>query len=174
MAEASLPERIMFYPDPQLRENCAPITTFDDSLAALAKRMLELMKANQGVGLAGPQVGVSKRIFVCNPTGEPGDDRVYINPEIIDLSGAAEAEEGCLSLPEVRVMMRRGRSGKIRAQDLEGNTVEAEGSDLIARIWQHEIDHLDGVLIIDRMNPTERIANKKLLAQLEADYKKSR
>ncbi|HOB74355.1 MAG TPA: peptide deformylase [Phycisphaerae bacterium] len=170
----ALPEKIVIYPDPRLRKKCAPIKPdeFDDSLAALAERMLELMKANRGVGLAGPQVGVCRRIFVCNPTGEPGDDRVYINPVLSDLRGSVEEEEGCLSIPEVHVMVRRAKRCRIKAQDIHGKTIEAEGEDLLARIWQHETDHLDGQMIIDRMNASERIANKRQLAQLEAQYRR--
>jgi len=168
-----LPTRILYYPDPKLRRKCAPIKSFDESLAALASRMLELMKTHRGVGLAGPQVGVSRRIFVCHPTGEPGDDRVFINPQLVDLTGSVEAEEGCLSIPEVRVVVRRARQCKLEAFDLTGQPIETAAEDLLARIWQHEIDHLDGRLIIDRMNATDKVANKKLLAQLEADYRKS-
>lgn len=170
----TLPTQIVRYPDPQLRRKCEPIEVFDESLAALAGRMLELMKSGRGLGLAGPQVGVCRRIFVCNPTGEPEDDQVYVNPELSDLLGATEAEEGCLSLPEVNVMMRRARRCRIKAFDVTGQPIEAEGQDLPARIWQHETDHLDGGLIIDRMNATDRIANKKTLAQLEADYHQSK
>src|SRR5262245_55852295 len=90
MLDAPLPTRLVIYPDPRLRQKCAPVTKFDERLAALADQMLKLMKANRGVGLAGPQVGVMERIFVCNPTGEEGDDRVYINPELVDLTGALE------------------------------------------------------------------------------------
>jgi peptide deformylase len=164
--------RIVLYPDPHLRRKCAPVQTFDDRLAALAGQMLMLMKSSHGVGLAGPQVGVCERIFVCNPTGQPDDDRVYINPELTDLTGSVEAEEGCLSIPEVRVMVRRARQCTLRATDLAGRPIQLTGEDLIARIWQHEIDHLDGRLIIDRMSATDKIASKKQLAQLEADYRK--
>ena len=167
------PKRIIRYPDPCLRRKCEPIEVFDESLAALAQRMLDLMEQGNGIGLAGPQVGVCRRLFVCNPTGEAGDEHVYVNPELSDLTGRVEAEEGCLSLPEVQVTMRRARRCRIRAFDVAGRPIEAEAEDLLARIWQHETDHLDGGLIIDRMNGTDKIANKKTLAQLEADYRKS-
>lgn len=169
-----LPQSIVCYPDPVLRKRCRSIEDFDESVVALAQRMLEIMKSGNGVGLAGPQVGLDYRIFVCNPTGQPENDQVYINPELSDLSGAIEGEEGCLSLPEVRVMKRRARSCRIRAVNALGEPVELEGENLMARIWQHETDHLDGVLIIDRMGSTDRIANKKILAQLEADFSGAR
>ncbi len=167
-----LPERIVIYPDPRLRQRCREVTGFGDGLEALGGRMLELMRTHKGVGLAGPQVGVNLRLFVCSPTGEPADDRIIINPRLEDLSGAEEAEEGCLSIPEVRVIMRRARQCRLVGQDVHGAPFTLEGEGLLARIWQHEFDHLEGRLIIDRMNPTDRIANKKQIARLEAEFKR--
>lgn len=174
MLVSVLPRTIVTYPDPGLRKKCAPVRKeeFDQSLADLAQRMLEIMKANRGVGLAAPQVGVNRRLFVCNPTGEPGDDHVYINPVLSELTGSVEGEEGCLSLPELRVLVRRAKRCKIQALDVQGEPIETEADDLMARIWQHETDHLDGRLILDRMNAAEKIANKKLIAQLEESFKK--
>lgn len=163
---------IIHYPDPRLKRVAEPVRAFDQELAALAKRMLELMRAAKGVGLAGPQVGMSVRMFVMNPTGEPGDDAVYVNPEIHDLEGARESEEGCLSIPDVRVKVRRAARCRLVAQDLQGREVERAGGDLVARIWQHETDHLNGVLILDRMGPGDRIATKAILRDLEAEHKK--
>ena len=161
---------IIHYPDPRLRQRCEPVTEFDADLAALAKRMLELMRAHNGVGLAAAQVGVPLRLFVMNTTEDAANDKVFANPELLDLTGAKESEEGCLSLPEVRVQVRRAQRGKLRAQDLKGQTVEIEADDLTARVWQHEIDHLNGVLIIDRMGPSDKIATKKLLRELELEF----
>ena len=172
MPKLELPTRIVKYPDPRLRKKCVPITRFDDALAALGKRMLELMHANRGVGLAGPQVGFNQRIFVCNPTGEPADDCIYLNPVLSDLVGGVEAEEGCLSIPDVHVVVRRARRCRMKALDVNGEPLALEGEDLVARVWQHETDHLDGRLILDNMNASDKIANKKQIAQLEADYKK--
>ncbi|RMF86188.1 MAG: peptide deformylase [Planctomycetota bacterium] len=162
--------RIIKYPDPRLRKKCAPVTEFNDELRALATRMLELMKAAPGVGLAAPQVGVLLRMFVCNVTGEEGDDCVLVNPEIRDASGWKEAEEGCLSIPEVYVQVRRSLRCTVVAQDLDGNPIELRGEDLPARVWQHETDHLNGVLILDRMGPADEIATRKKLRELEAQY----
>ena len=174
MLVQTLPRRIVTYPDPGLLKKCAPVkaSEMDESLSDLAQRMLEIMKANKGVGLAGPQVGVNRRLFVCNPTGEPDDDHVYVNPVLSDLTGSVEGEEGCLSLPEIRVMVRRAKRCRISALDVHGQPIEAEAEDLLARIWQHETDHLDGRLILERMNAAEKIANKKLIAQLEEKYRK--
>ena len=172
MADERLPTRIIAYPDPRLRAQCARITDFDYHLARFVERMLDLMRDGNGVGLAAPQTGVCRRLFVCNPTGEPADAQVLVNPELFDLTGQVEAEEGCLSLPDIRVVMRRARRCGIRAQDVTGKTFEWQAEGLLARIWQHETDHLDGRLIIDRMDATDRIGNRKKIAQLEADYVK--
>ena len=173
MVADKLPTRILKYPNPRLRRKSAAIVVFDESVAALARRMLELMHAGKGVGLAGPQVGICRRIFTCNPTGEPADDMVLINPEVTDLIGAAEAEEGCLSVPDVLVNIRRARKCRIKAYDVDGKPFTRQADDLLARIWQHELDHLEGRLIVDRMNDTDRIAYKKRLADLEADYRRN-
>jgi len=163
--------RILCYPDPRLRRACEPVVEFGEPLAALAARMFELMRAARGVGLAAPQVGARVRMFVMNATTAPKDDLVCVNPEIIAPDGARESEEGCLSLPEVRVQIRRARRCGLRAQDALGRPFELSGQDLVARVWQHELDHLNGVLIIDRMGPADRIANKRALKELEDNYR---
>lgn len=164
---------IVRYPDPVLRNVCKPVERFDDTLARLVQRMLELMQAGKGIGLAAPQVGLLLRLFVCNPAAEPGGEMVCINPQLADLTGAEEREEGCLSLPDVSVPIRRATSARIRACDATGKPYEREGTDLQARVWQHENDHLDGHLILDYMSETSRIANRRILKQLQAEFKKS-
>lgn len=163
--------QIIIYPDPRLRTICRDVECFDDNLAVLAKRMLVLMREHEGVGLAAPQVGQSLRLFVCNPTGDPKDDRVYVNPRLTDLAGEADREEGCLSIPDVNVNVRRPLTCKMHAFDLSGKAVEEEATDLLARCWQHECDHLDGRLIIDRMSESDKIANRKAIRQLEANHR---
>lgn len=162
---------IVHYPDPRLRKKSARVTEFDGELTALVQRMHELMETGKGVGLAAPQVGISKRLFVMNPTGEPDDKRVFVNPAIHDPHGSLEAEEGCLSLPGIDVQIRRAQRCRLTAQDLAGHPIELEIEDLMARICQHETDHLYGVLIIDRMGPSDRIATRKTLKALEEQYK---
>lgn len=162
--------RIVHYPGAALRRRCEPVEQFDDQLTALVNRMLFLMHEGNGVGLAAPQVGVLMRLFVCSHTTEPEDDAVWINPVLSELEGAAEAEEGCLSLPGVNIMKRRAVSAVIEAQDLNGNPVRAKAEELQARIWQHETDHLDGVLIIDGMSEITELANRRTIRQLESDY----
>jgi peptide deformylase len=160
--------RIVHYPDPTLRTRAQDIPQVNDQVRAVARRMLQLMHEAPGVGLAGPQVGLRWRLFVANPTGEPGDDRVFINPLLRDPSlQQDEAEEGCLSLPDIRAPIRRPTHVTVEATDLEGQRFALTGEGLPARIWQHEFDHLNGVLIIDRMTPIDRMANRKLIRELE-------
>lgn len=165
---------VIHYPDPRLRGRCQPVTEFNDDLAALAARMLELMHEHKGVGLAAAQVGVPLRLFVANPTEDRKNDRVYVNPELFDLEGMKEAEEGCLSIPEVHIIVRRPLRARIKAQDLSGAPFERAAEDFEARVWQHETDHLNGVLIIDKMGPSDRIASKKKLKELEEEFESRR
>lgn len=166
--------RVVLYPHPALRKRCKPVERFDGELSALADRMLTLMREGRGVGLAGPQVGVLLRLFVCNPTGEPGDAAVWVNPVLSDLEGSVEAEEGCLSLPNINVPKRRAQKAVIEGFDVHGNPKRAQASDLLARIWQHETDHLDGILIIDAMSEAAELANRRTIRQLEADFSAAR
>jgi len=163
--------RIVLFPDPILKKKAVDVTEFGEPVRQLAERMLELMRADEGVGLAAPQVGLGLRMFVCNATGQPGDDLVCINPQLVELSGVEERDEGCLSIPGATVSMRRAVRAVMRAMDCEGRTFELAQAALPARIWQHEIDHLDGRLIIDNMSTVDEIANRKVLKQLKDEYK---
>ena len=162
--------RIVYYPDPILTKVAQPVTDFGPALAALADRMLMLMREGRGVGLAAPQVGLLLRLFVCNVSGEDGDDLVFVNPTLSDLSGASEREEGCLSIPGVNVTMRRSAGASIDAFTCEGKPFRKQGEEIDARVWQHEIDHFDGRLITDNMASTDEITNRRALKQLEADF----
>ncbi len=162
--------QIIHYPDPRLRKISSPVTKFDDDLKALARRMFELMREDKGVGLAAPQVGVNVRLFVMNPTGKPEDDRAYVNPQLLEATGEEEGEEGCLSLPGINTKIIRSKTLRLEAQDLDGQAVATTDTGYVARIWQHEADHLNGVMIIDRMGPTAKMAFKKKLKDLEDDY----
>ena len=165
--------KIILWPDPRLRKISKPVEAFDESLATLAARMFELMRESKGVGLAAPQVGQNIRLFVANPTGEAHDDRVYINPSLSEPDGGEEeGEEGCLSLPEINAKIMRNKTLRIDAQDLEGKPFTDTQSGYIARIWQHEFDHLNGTLIIDRMGALAKMAAKKTLKELEEAYRK--
>ena len=162
--------KIILYPDPRLKKMSQPVVAFDERLRLLAARMFELMREAKGVGLAAPQVGENIRMFVMNPTNEPGDDRVYVNPELTDVEGEEEAEEGCLSLPGIHVKVVRNKQVRMRAQDLEGKPIEEAATGFIPRVWQHETDHLNGTLLTDRMGPVARMANRRILNDLREHY----
>jgi peptide deformylase len=164
------PLRIINWPDPRLKKPSARIETIDPSVRELAVRMLEMMREAHGVGLAAPQVARNIRLFVMNATGEPGDDKVIINPVLLEAQGSAEDEEGCLSLPDIRVQVVRSTKIAVAGQDLEGKPVEMALEDFPARVWQHEFDHLNGTMILDRMGPVARMALRRKLKELEESY----
>ncbi|MEM9881424.1 MAG: peptide deformylase [Planctomycetota bacterium] len=160
--------RIVKYPDPVLRRIAAPLPAVDDAVRAVASRMLELMREARGVGLAAPQVGLSWRMFVVNPTGEPEDDRVFVNPALTDPGPhTAPRDEGCLSLPHVSAEVTRPTTITITALGLDGEPFTLTSDDFPARVWQHENDHLNGTLILDKMTRIDRLANKRAIADLE-------
>ncbi len=162
--------KIISYPDPRLRKMSLHVTVFDQNLKDLAGRMVELMKEARGVGLAAPQVGENIRLFVMNPTGEENDTRVYVNPVLTEGQGEEEGEEGCLSLPKINAKIWRSKSLRMQAKDLEGNPIDEMADAYIARIWQHETDHLDGTLIIDRMGPVAKLAARRILKELKQKW----
>lgn len=149
---------IVKYPDPILQRPTAKITEFDEELRTLAEDMFESMYKAQGIGLAAPQIGVSKRITVIDLSNKenPDDKLVLVNPEIVEKQGKQHAEEGCLSLPDIREKVSRAAKVKVRAQNLKGEWFEMEGTELLARAFQHEIDHLDGVLFLWRLSALKR------------------
>ncbi len=160
--------QILHFPAPVLRTVAQPIDAIDDTVAAVAARMLDLMHEADGAGLAAPQVGLSWRMFVTK-ADDRRPDLVYVNPGLGELdSEFAVREEGCLSLPAITAEVRRPASATMTALDLAGREFTLRDDGLLARVWQHEIDHLDGVLIIDKMTPMDRIANRKPLKELEA------
>ena len=165
---------ILTYPDPRLRRAAEPVRLFDDGLKTLVEQMFALMRAEQGVGLAAPQVGVNLRLFVANHTGKPEDDRVVINPTLADADGNEPGEEGCLSLPKIRAEIDRVVTLTLHAQNLDGQPFSATASGFEARVWQHEFDHLNGVMIIDRMPFTAKMAARRQLRQLEDDAKRAK
>jgi peptide deformylase len=149
---------IVKYPDPVLQQPGEPVTEFDDKLRKFVADMFESMYAAQGIGLAAPQVSVSKRITVIDVSNgkDPAKKMVLINPEIIYREGKLYEEEGCLSFPEIREKVVRSAKVRIRAQDEYGKWFEAEGEELLSRCMQHEIDHLDGTLFIFRISSLKR------------------
>ena len=162
--------QVIKYPDPRLREVCTPVETIDEHLIQLVERMWQLMLDSRGVGLAAPQVGVTVRLFAASPSFSPDDLKVYINPRIIEASGTVEEDEGCLSFPQIFTKVKRNATITVEALDLEGNIFQETCSDLHSRIIQHEIDHLDGRLLIDRMGTVAKLANRRTLKELEAQF----
>jgi len=161
---------IIKYPDPRLKKVSQPVTTFDQTLKELAQGMIDLMHATRGVGLAAPQIGQNIRLFVMNPTAEPTDDRIYVNPTLSEAQDEEEGEEGCLSIPNLTAKIWRSKSLKMIAQDLDGQLIEETATGFAARIWQHETDHLNGTLIIERMGPVARLAARRILKELTEEY----
>ena len=149
---------IVKFPDPILQQVSEPVSVFDKELAQLVEDMFESMYDAQGIGLAAPQIGVNKRITVIDLSNKakPEDKLVLINPEIIFREGKQYSEEGCLSLPEIREKVNRAAKVKVRAQDVKGKWFEMEGEELLSRCFQHEIDHLDGILFLFRISGLKR------------------
>lgn len=163
--------RIIRYPDPRLLTASADLEEIDEAvLRPLTDRMFELMFQAKGVGLAAPQVGINLRFFVASPTYEPSDRRVYVNPQMVRVDEWVEEEEGCLSVPGVNVKIRRYSRATIEATDLAGKRFQEAGEDLPARIYQHETDHLEGRLIVDRMGPLAKLSHRRTLRELEEKF----
>ena len=150
--------QVVKWPDPVLAKRGEDVTVFDDELKTLVEEMFESMYVAQGIGLAAPQIALSKRVTVIDVSfnKNPSDKLVLINPEVVVATGKQVEDEGCLSLPEIREKVARAAKVKVKAQDVTGKWFEVEGEELLARALQHEIDHLDGVLFIDRISRLKR------------------
>lgn len=153
---------IRTFGDPVLRLPTKPVEEIDDRVGVLVKDMLETMYEAPGVGLAANQIGVARRVAVFDAQDELGP-RVMINPELVEVSGKWEFEEGCLSVPGHYWEIKRPGFARVRALDLQGEEVEYAGDGLLGRVLQHEVDHLDGKLLMDRL---PRVARKKALSEL--------
>lgn len=166
---------LRIYGDPVLRQRSEPITEFGPELQELADRMFEVMYEEEGVGLAAPQVGVSQRMMVLDVPLEDGENftGVVINPEVLEKEGTQTGPEGCLSIPGLREDVTRDQYLKVRAKNLKGETFEFECQDLLSRAIQHEVDHLNGVLFVDRLSPVRRRLLAKQLKQIAADQEKT-
>lgn len=151
---------------PTLRKNAQRVEKFDQDLIDLVQKMIETMRINEGIGLAAPQVNVLSRLFVIDRKliNEEWEAQAYINPEILDTQGLDTYEEGCLSIPGIRAEVDRPFKIWVKYQTVEGKVVEEELEGLLARVFQHEYDHLDGILFIDRI---PFIRKKMLEAQIK-------
>ena len=167
---------IVQYPDDVLRAKAKPVTEFDEELAKLAADMVETMHEAPGVGLAAPQIDVSRRLIVVDPDagGEHSEVRVFVNPEILDSEGREADQEGCLSIPDFTDKVQRATRIVVRAQTLDGDSFELEAEDFLARVIQHEVDHLDGILFIDRLRGLRRERGRRHLKKLIAAHAPSR
>ncbi len=164
---------VLTYPDPLLRRSGRSITEFDDGLKTTVENMLETMYQYRGVGLAAPQVGLDLNLLVLNPTGaadEADDQRVLVNPKIKSRKKLEYGEEGCLSFPGIYAEVERHRDIVVEYQDADGAPHEEKLEGFLARIVLHEMDHLNGVLFVDRLSPGERIRVRTQLAELERRF----
>ena len=163
--------QIVKYPDPILSRPGEPVTEFNDEVRKLAADMFETTYASQGIGLAAPQVGVSKRLTTIDLSmgKDPEQKLVLINPEIISSEGKLYEEEGCLSFPDIHEKVVRAAKVRIRAQDEHGTWWEKDAEDLLSRCFQHEIDHVDGMLFIFRMSALKRDMTLRKIRKLIRD-----
>jgi peptide deformylase len=169
--------KIVEYPHPSLRHPAKPLRSIDADVRATAAQMLELMYGAKGLGLAAPQVALPYQLLVMNFTGDANDktqECVAVNPVLVEKKGGNDdGTEGCLSFPGLYQKVRRARTVVVRAYDLEGKLFEMQAHELPARLWQHEIDHLSGILYIDKFWPLGKLSARGMLRDLEEKYRKA-
>lgn len=168
--------KIVQYPHPALRTACKPLTTLDEGVRTAAAKMLELMYKAEGLGLAAPQVALDYQLVVINFDGDPENKElevVAVNPVVVEGKGVEKDREGCLSFPGLYQDIRRAKTVKVQYYGLDGRLHEMTCSDLAARIWQHEIDHLHGTLFIDKMGPLARLGSKKFLESYVEEFEQA-
>ena len=166
-------KEITLYPNPSLKEKCNEIKLPPNStVKSIIGSMFDIMKRSGGLGLAAPQIGLNDRYFVCNVTGQEKDNKVFINPVVVDMVGLQKGVEGCLSLPGVTVECCRAKRIVVKAFDIEGEEFQEECSGLMARVICHEVDHINGILIGSRMTDIEKMTNKRALEGLKAHFRK--
>lgn len=155
--------KILTYPDPVLKKKAKPVEIIDEKIKKLAEDMIETMYAAPGIGLAAPQIGESLRVITVDVTRKGEDLIVLINPEIILGEGECTEEEGCLSVPDLKEIVQRKEKVLVKGLDIQGRKIQIPAEGLLAIAFQHEIDHLDGILIIDRVSRLKRDIFKKKL-----------
>ncbi len=167
-----MPLEILKYNHPALRKRATPITEITSDIVTLSQNMLETMYHNNGIGLAGNQVGVLKMIIIIDIGARESapDPHIFINPSIVQTEGRGEYEEGCLSIPGLHELILRPEKIIIEAQNLKGQALRLEAEGLLARVIQHEIDHLQGVLFIDKLSPIKRHLLKSQLKKIDKEY----
>ncbi|QDU64742.1 Peptide deformylase [Planctomycetes bacterium Pan216] len=170
--------RIVQYPHPSLLHPAVPVTRIDKELRRQIGEMFELMYDAKGLGLAATQVALPYQLLVANvggaeTVGDKEQERVYINPVITRRKGTQEGDEGCLSFPGLYAKVRRAKEVVVEAYDLKGQKVRIEAKGLEARLWQHEIDHLDGVVFVERFGYLARLAHEREIASFESEFRKA-
>jgi peptide deformylase len=168
--------RIVHYPHPALKHPAAPVKAIDKDLRLQIGRMFELMYDAKGLGLAAPQVALPYQLLVMNVTGKPGEssaERVYLNPVVVERKGVMDGDEGCLSFPGLWAPVKRAKKVVVEAFDENGAPVRLEAAGLEARAWQHEIDHLNGVVFIERFSPLVRTARDRDVKVFERRYRQA-
>ena len=168
--------KIVQYPHPSLRHKTRPLTSIDNEVRKHAAEMLELMYTARGVGLATNQVFLPYQMFVMNETADAEQrehERVFINPVVMERKGSIEGEEGCLSFPQLYQKVRRAKTVRVQAYNLQGEQIDLILEDMPSRVCQHEIDHLHGELFIDKMGAIAKLACRSTLRQFERDFRKA-
>jgi peptide deformylase len=169
-------KKVVHYPHPALVHPTRPLTSIDKQVNLHVGAMIETMYDAKGLGLAANQVALPFQILVMNITGDPNQkdqDHVFINPVIIEKKGAQEGDEGCLSFPDLFQKVRRAKTVKVQAYNLKGEQIEVVASDLAARCWQHELDHLNGILFISKMGPLARLAARGAVKDFERKFREA-
>jgi peptide deformylase len=168
--------KIVHYPHPALRHPAKPLTSIDKELRIQCGQMIDLMYEAHGLGLAATQVALPFQLLVMNTSGDPQQrdkEEILINPVILERKGIVEDEEGCLSFPGLYQKVRRAKTLKVQAYDMKGQLVEKLVHDLEARAWQHEIDHLNGVLFIDKMGTIAKLSSRSSVKKFEQDFRRA-
>lgn len=163
--------KVKKYGSPVLREVAKPVEEINDEIRNIVRDMIDTMYASEGIGLAAPQIGIPKRIIVVdiNPSDMTSKPLVLINPVVLEQRGSIEAEEGCLSIPDIRGSVKRYQSVTVEGLDLEGQKIRIEATDLLARVLQHEIDHLNGKFFVDHLSKLKQMTLKNKLNKIAAE-----
>jgi peptide deformylase len=168
--------KIVLYPHPALRHQARPLTCIDKKLHLDVGRMLELMYEGRGLGLAATQVALPYQLLIMNISGDPSQrdqEGIFINPVIVERKGTFEDDEGCLSFPKLFQKVRRAKTVIVQAYNIKGEALEILATDLAARVWQHEVDHLHGVLFIDKMGTIAKLAARGTIKTFEREFRKA-